>query len=73
VYLRRLYGTVFADAGDAFFGSLKPGDIRYGVGGELHLSMVLVYYIQSEIQLGFARGLSKGGSDHVYLVTSFPF
>ena len=73
VYLRRLSGAAFVDAGDAFSGALKLDDVRYGVGAELRLQMVLVYYIESEIQLGFARGLSKGGSDHIYLVTTFPF
>ena len=73
VYIRRIYGAVFGDAGDAFFGALDPEKTRYGVGVELHLQMNLVYYIDTEVQLGFARGLSTGGSDHIYLVTSFPF
>ncbi len=73
VYLRRLYGALFADAGDAFFGALKLGDIRYGVGAELRLALNLVYYVETEIQLGFARGLSKDGSDHFYLVTTTHF
>jgi hypothetical protein len=73
IYLRRIYGAVFGDAGQAFFGSLDPEKTRFGVGAELRLQMNLVYYIETEIQLGFARGLSTGGSDHIYLVTSFPF
>jgi hypothetical protein len=73
VYLRRLHGAVFVDAGDAFVGAFKPGDIRYGVGAELRFQLKLIYYIDSEIQLGYARGLSEGGGEHVYLVTSFPF
>jgi hypothetical protein len=73
IYLRRLYGAVFADAGEAFFGALRVKDIRKSVGAELRFQVNLVYYIESEIQLGVARGLDKGGSDQLYLVTSFPF
>ena len=73
IYVRRLHGALFADAGDAFQGPLKLGDIRYGVGAELRLQATFIYYVEAEIQLGFARGLSKDGSDHFYLVTTFPF
>jgi Tol biopolymer transport system component len=73
IYLRRLYGAAFVDTGAAFFGALRPGDIHVGVGGELRFQFKLAYYIESEIQLGVARGLTKGGADQIYLVTSFPF
>jgi hypothetical protein len=73
IYLRRLHGALFADAGNAFFGRFKPQDLRYGVGAELRFEMSLFYYIETQIQLGYARGLSKGGGDHVYFVTTFPF
>jgi Tol biopolymer transport system component len=73
IYLRRLYGAVFADAGNAFFGRFRPQDLRYGVGAELRFQFNLVYYLESELQLGVARGLSKGGGDQLYFVTSFPF
>jgi Tol biopolymer transport system component len=73
IYLRRLHGAIFADAGDAFFGALKLGDIHYGVGAELRLDAVFVYAVEANIQLGYARGLSKDGGDHIYLVFTFPF
>jgi hypothetical protein len=73
IYLRRLTGAAFGDGGNAFFGSFHPSDLRYGVGGELRFQFTLAYYIESEVRVGYARGLSKGGSDQVYVVTSFPF
>jgi hypothetical protein len=73
IYLRRLYGDVFTDVGNAFYGHLRPEDLRVGVGGELRLQLTLAYYIQAELQLGLARGLTHGGGDQLYLVTSFPF
>jgi dipeptidyl aminopeptidase/acylaminoacyl peptidase len=73
LYLRRIYGSVFGDAGNAFFGSFDPGQVKVGVGGELHFQFSLAYYLESEVQVGFARGLMAGGSDQLYFVTSFPF
>ncbi|HEY2729470.1 MAG TPA: hypothetical protein VGK52_05970 [Polyangia bacterium] len=73
MYVRRVHGALFSDAGEAFVGALKLGDIRTSVGAELRLEATLIYYIAAEIQLGVARGLAKGGSDQIYLVTSFPF
>jgi dipeptidyl aminopeptidase/acylaminoacyl peptidase len=73
VYLRRIYGSLFADAGNAFYGSFRASDVKYGVGGELHFQLSLAYYLESELQLGYAKGLSEGGSSQLYFVTSFPF
>jgi hypothetical protein len=71
--VRRVHGALFSDAGEAFSGALKLKDVRYSVGAELRVQATLIYYVAAEIQLGIARGLSKGGSDQIYLVTSFPF
>jgi hypothetical protein len=73
IYLRRFHGALFTDAGNAFYGRFRPQDLRYGVGGELRFQFTLAYYIDADLQLGVARGLSKGGSDQLYFVTSFPF
>jgi Tol biopolymer transport system component len=72
-YFRTLNGAVFADAGNAFSDSFRPQDVKVGVGGELRLQFNVAYYLDSELQVGVARGLSKGGSNQVYVVTSFPF
>lgn len=73
IYLRRLHGAVFGDAGNAFVGNFRFQDLRYGVGAELRLQMSIVYYIETEIQVGFAKGLSTGGGNQLYFVTTFPF
>ncbi len=73
VYLRRIYGALFTDVGDAFSGSLRIKDLHTGVGGELRLGMRLFWYVEATLQLGVAKGLSKGGADQIYLVSSFPF
>jgi len=72
-YMRRVHGAVFADAGEAFFGALKVKDVKKSVGAELRFQMTLIYYIETEVQLGYAHGFSKIGGDHLYVVSSFPF
>lgn len=73
IYLRRIHGAVFADAGKAFFGDLKWGGFRYGVGAELRLDLKLAYYVETIIQLGVAHGLSEGGVTDYYWVSAIPF
>jgi len=73
LYLRRINASAFVDAGNAFDGPFRFEDVRYGVGGAMQIQFNLAYYLESELDIGVARGLSKGGSDQLYLVTSFPF
>jgi Tol biopolymer transport system component len=73
IYLRRLNGAVFTDIGNAFYGNFRFQDLRYAAGVELRLSLSLFYWIETEIQLGLARGFSNGGGNQVYFVTTFPF
>ena len=72
LYLRRISGAVFSDVGNAFQGGFHPSDLKVGVGAELHIEMKLAYYLATQIQLGFAKGLSKGGANQYYFVTAFP-
>jgi Tol biopolymer transport system component len=73
VYLRRIYGAVFADVGDAFVGQLLLKDLRTGVGAELRMQFKLFYYVESGLELGVAKGLSKDGGNQIYLVSSSSF
>ncbi|MFT3916137.1 MAG: BamA/TamA family outer membrane protein [Anaeromyxobacteraceae bacterium] len=66
VYLRRVHGAAFADAGDAFD---RPGELRFagetgnwrntrvGVGGELRLEVVFGYNVRADVRIGVARPL----------------
>jgi Tol biopolymer transport system component len=73
VYLRRLSGAAFVDVGNAFYGTFDPHQLKRGVGGELRFEFKLAYYVESELQLGVARGLDTGGGNQVYFVSAFPF
>ena len=59
VYVRRLHGAVFADAGDAF--SFGHGDFRLhpGAGAELRAEVVLGFILPTDVRLGCARGLES--------------
>ncbi|UJR81229.1 WD40 domain protein beta Propeller [Sandaracinus amylolyticus] len=73
VYLNRLWATVFADAGDAFFGDIDFSRFRVGVGAELHVDFTLFYVLGFSLRIGYARGLMEGGIDQVYAHLGVPF
>jgi hypothetical protein len=66
LFLRRLHGAVFLDAGEAFD---LPGELpfaghrldleqlRFSAGAELRLEVVLGYYLRTDVRIGVARPL----------------
>jgi Tol biopolymer transport system component len=72
-FLQRLWGAVFFDVGDAFFGELDLSTLRYGIGGELYTDFMLGYFLTYTLRLGIARGLSEGGETQVYGNIGVPF
>ena len=70
LYLRRIWGTGFIDAGDAFQGPFHAGELRVDAGVEAHLEFTLFYYLNTQIQLGYARGFQSGGGNQLYFVTA---
>ena len=77
LYFRRIHIAFYADVGHAFDYRLAHAldwqDLKVGVGGEIRLEWTMAYYVQSMLRLGFAKGLMKGGFDHLYLLVGFPF
>jgi len=71
-YLRRVSGAAFTDVGNAYQGTFHASDLKVGVGGELRFEMVLAYYLPTQIQLGYAKGLQTGGTSQYYFVTAIP-
>ncbi|MCA9551343.1 MAG: PD40 domain-containing protein [Myxococcales bacterium] len=67
-YLDRLSAAVFCDAGDTPVGTLRPQDIKVGVGGELRLDLSVAYYRGLNVRFGYGRGLMEEGIHNVYLV-----
>jgi Omp85 superfamily domain/WD40-like Beta Propeller Repeat len=66
IFLRRVHGAVFADAGETFD---RPGELRFAghpftwsqlrfsTGAELRLEIVLAYALRTDLRLGFAQPL----------------
>lgn len=73
LYLRRLHGTLFVDYGGAFNGPFAFDKLKVGVGGELMLEITYAYYFNAALQLGYARGVDKGGGDQIYFLLNSPF
>jgi Tol biopolymer transport system component len=73
LYLRRIWGAVFVDAGNAFAGTFHAASLKTDAGAEIHLEMQLFYFIYTQVQLGFARGFQTGGGNQVYFVTAATF
>lgn len=62
LFLSRLHGALFLDAGDAWgtpsrVGRLDPERLRFGAGAELRVEVVLGYQLRTDLRLGVARGL----------------
>lgn len=73
LYLNRMYASVFADYGNAFFGPFDLANFRLGVGAEVMIDFTLFYLISLTLRVGYARGLMEGGTDQVYANLGRPF
>jgi len=62
VYLRRLHGAVFADAGDAFTPSKRDFKLHAGAGVELRAEVVLGWILPTDLRFGCARGLESSAA-----------
>ena len=72
-FFDRLYGLVFFDLGNAYFGPLDLGELRKGVGAEILLDFTLGYTLPYSLRLGFAYGLNQGGGAQFYVNFGRPF
>jgi hypothetical protein len=66
IFLQRIHGALFMDAGDAFD---RPGqpiiaghrlaaeELRFSAGAELRVEVALLYFLRTDVRLGIARPL----------------
>jgi Tol biopolymer transport system component len=73
VFFDRMWGLVFFDVGNAYFGPLDFSSFRKGTGGELHLDFTLGYTEPMSLRVGFAYGFDEGGSAQLYVSFGRPF
>ncbi len=68
LFLRRVHGALFADAGEAFVAGTERGysgrgfhwdRLRVGAGAELRFETVIGYWLVTDLRLGVARGLGR--------------
>lgn len=67
VFLRRIKGAIFSDAGGAYNGYLADADLLASLGAEAQLDAVFGYFLSGSLRVGFARGLTEGGVNEWYL------
>jgi outer membrane protein assembly factor BamA len=65
---RRVWATVFADAGGAWNGEPDWPDLRWDAGAELALSTSLFLVFDSTLRLGVARGFGDEGRTVFYFL-----
>ena len=73
VFLDRLHGAIFVDTAMAFNDSAAAARFATGAGAEVRLQLVLGYYGFYLVRAGYARGLTAGGVDQLYVVLGFPY
>ena len=72
-YLRRLHAAVFVDVGGTAIDTPSLEMLKVGVGAELRLDMLLAYYLSATLRLGYARGVSEGGDNNIFLTMGWGF
>jgi hypothetical protein len=73
LFVQRVYGDVFVDAGHATFGRFNPDLIAVGAGAELFVDLLVGFFIPFTVRVGYAHGFMRDGDDQVYGVLSSPF
>ena len=72
LYLARVWGNVFVDAGSAF-DRFDSSNLLYGAGGELLLEFLVGYTTSINVRIGTAYGFSQGGEPQFYFNLGTPF
>jgi Tol biopolymer transport system component len=73
LFFDRMWGLVFFDVGNAYFGPLVLSELRKGVGAELHMDFTIGYVQPMSLRLGFGYGLDEGGGGQFYVAFGRPF
>ena len=74
LFLRRLHGAVFAEAGNAWDeGAFHGSDAKRAVGAEARLDLDLAYRLPLTLRIVVAKGLDDQGESQAYLGLWVPF
>jgi hypothetical protein len=72
VFMRRLHGALFAEAGNAWDDSFRSSDFKRAIGGELRLDTTLAYYLPITFRFVVAKGLDDKGESFAYISLWLP-
>jgi Tol biopolymer transport system component len=72
VFLRRVHGAVFAEAGNAWDDAFRSREFKRSAGAEVRLDTNLTYYLPITFRIVFAHGFDDKGVSQVYLSLSMP-
>jgi hypothetical protein len=73
LFFRRIYGTLFADTGNAWDKNTQISEFKTGVGGEIKLDLNLAYHLRLPLRFGVAYGLDQEGVFRGYLAVGNAF
>ena len=65
--IHQIYGSLFAETGDAWNSGRTPGDYSTGAGIEVNAEVNLLYALAVHVRLGYAHGFADNGNEQVYL------
>jgi hypothetical protein len=66
-FLEKIWGDLFFDIGGATFENLSKLELKKSIGAELNLDLLMVWYLDLNLKLGYAKGLDTGGEEKFYL------
>jgi outer membrane protein assembly factor BamA len=67
VFVRHLHAAVFADAGHAWTGTFRLGDVKTAAGVALGTDVSIGHVLPVTGVVGLARGFADGGETTVYV------
>ncbi len=72
VFLRRVHGAVFAEAGNAWDNAFRSREFKRSAGAEVRLDTNLTYYLPITFRIVFAHGFDDKGESQVYVSLWMP-
>jgi outer membrane protein assembly factor BamA len=72
-YFRQLWGAAFVDAGNAYQGRFQPAQLKVDAGLEANIGINLVYYLETQIKIGYARAFSAPKGNQWYFLAAASF
>jgi Tol biopolymer transport system component len=72
VFLRRVHGAVFAEAGNAWDNAFRSREFKRSAGAEVRLDTSLVYSLPITFRIVFAHGFDEKGESQVYVSLWMP-